>query len=118
MPAPTHNVVCDRNAGFRLNFTLRNPDGTPINTTSLTLWMEVRDEYGSPVALLSFKSPQYTTFGGANGKVNILVPAAITKGLKPGERQYDVMIAESGDERVKVLRGTFKIEDSITLLTT
>lgn len=84
---------------FPLTVTLVQPNGLPLNLTGYTAQAVVRANFGDPVVYnftVSIPAPE-------NGKVELVLPSAVTAGIEPGSYIWDFQIKEpSGNARTYI----------------
>lgn len=90
MQPATYNLLVQRRADYRLQLTIKNPDGTPLDLTGATLYVQAWDKA---------RDVQYADFvivytNRVGGVVTITLAAEETESL-PCECFWDLMIEDS-----------------------
>lgn len=114
MPAGTYNIVCDQGSTLSRVITWKNSSGTPINLTSYTARMQVRDGYSATSSLLSLTTENGgITLGGALGTITLVASATDTAALTPDQYVYDLEMI-TGSTVTRLLQGTFIVTPEVT----
>jgi len=109
MAVPAVNIQIDSGTYFENEFTLENPDGTPIDLTGYTGISKIR-KYPEAANVQSF------TVGitSLTGKVQVSMADTITSELVLGRNYFDVVLT-SGDGVVsKVIQGTAIVNPTVS----
>lgn len=90
MQAPaTLNLTCYQGATFDYQLTW-NLAGTPVNLTTYSARMQVRQTYDSTAVALSLTSGSGITLGGTAGTIFLEASATTTAGVASGQYVYDL----------------------------
>jgi hypothetical protein len=102
----TYDIVVLQNSTFRLQLTVTQSGGTPVNLSGYTIDSDICGAInGEQVATFI---PTITD--AASGVVELLLPPATTSGIEPGRYNYDVSATESGGDRYYWLKGGVTVE--------
>ena len=114
MAAGTYNIVCDQGATLSRVITWKNSAGTPINLTSYTARMQVRERYDATTTLLSLTTENGgITLGGALGTITLVADATATAAFTPDQYVYDLEMI-TGSTVTRLLQGTFTVTPEVT----
>lgn len=114
MPAGTYNIVCDQGSTLSRVITWKNSSGTPINLTSYTARMQVRDGYSATSSLLSLTTENGgITLGGALGTITLVASATDTAALTPDQYVYDLEMI-TGSTVTRLVQGSFTVTPEVT----
>lgn len=114
MSAGTYNIVCEQGATFTRVITWRDSNNNPINLTTYTARMQVRDHYSATTTALSLTTENGgITLGGALGTVTLLASATTTAALVPDEYVYDLELI-NGSTVTRLIEGTFVVSPEVT----
>lgn len=96
----TYNLLIQRRADYRLQITIKNPNGSPVNLTGATLYAQAWDEA---------RENQYIDFAvvytdRANGVFQITLDSADTESI-PCECFWDLMLEDSTGFKQYYLEG-------------
>lgn len=105
------NYELERGADFIQNYTLRNPDKTPLNLTGYTAAAKIRKYPTSPtyntITVLFVDRPE--------GKIRLYIDKEQTSLLTPGRNYYDVILTDPDGIALKKLEGSIIVNNSSTL---
>jgi hypothetical protein len=102
----TYDIVVLQNSTFRLQLTVTQSGGTPVNLSGYTIDSDICGAIdGAQVATFV---PTITN--AASGIVELLLPPTTTSGIEPGLYSYDVSATESGGDRYYWLKGRVTVE--------
>lgn len=104
----TYDIVVLQNATFRMQLTVTQSGGTPINLSGYTI--------DSDICGLT-EHQEVATFipsivNAASGIVQLLLPPATTSGIDPGRYTYDVSATQPGGDRYYWLKGSVTVEST------
>lgn len=108
----TYNIVCPQGATFDRTFTV-NVNSSPLNLTSYTAAMQVRDSYDGTTALISLTSGSGITLGGTAGTIAVVVSSTASAAVAAGAYSYDLEIS-SGGVVTRLLEGSFVVTGNVT----
>jgi hypothetical protein len=102
----TYDIVVLQNATFRMQLTVTQSGGTPINLSGYTI--------DSDICGLT-EHQEVATFipsivSAASGIVQLTLPPATTSGIDPGRYTYDVSATQGGGDRYYWLKGSVLVE--------
>lgn len=102
----TYDITVLQNATYRMQLTVTQSGGTPINLSGYTIDSDI-------CGLIDHE--QVATFvptitNAASGVVELLLPPATTSGLDPGRYSYDVSATQGGGDRYYWLKGNVTVE--------
>jgi len=108
----TYNIVCPQGATFDRTFTIK-VNNAPLNLTSYTAAMQVRESYNSGTALVSLTNGSGITLGGTAGTVAVVISSTASAAIAPGAYSYDLEI-NSGGVVTRLLEGSFVVTGNVT----
>lgn len=115
MSAGTYKIECEQGADFTLNLTWRDGTGAVLNLTGYTARMDVRTSKDAATALVSATTENgRITLGGAEGTVQILIPASVTAGFAPGQYVYDLKLISATGRATRLIEGFFIVDGQVT----
>lgn len=84
MSAGIYNVTIEQGADWRLLFVWKDNTGEPHDLSGWTGRMQVRETLAGKSALLNLTTENgQITLGGADGTVEVTIPAAMSQEVKP-----------------------------------
>lgn len=107
-----YNIKAYQGATYDVTITW-SIDGTPVDLTSYTAAMQVRQRPDSASPVLNLSTDSEITLGGTAGTININVPADTMGSAVAGGYLYDLEL-DSGSEVTRLLQGQFLIEAGVT----
>jgi hypothetical protein len=108
----TYNIVCPQAATFDRTFTI-NVNNAPLNLTSYTAAMQVRESYDATSALISLTNGSGITLGGTAGTIGVVISSAASSAVDAGAYSYDLEIS-SGGVVTRLLEGSFVVTGNVT----
>jgi len=108
----TYNIVCPQGATFDRTFTI-NVDDSPLNLTSYTAAMQVRESYDSTTPLVSLTNGSGITLGGTAGTIGVVISSTASSAIPAGSYSYDLEI-NSGGSVTRLLQGSFLVSGNVT----
>lgn len=108
--AGKYNITLEQGADYRLNLTLRQTNGRPLNLTGYTGFAQIRRDSSSSVLvdfIVSF-DPLRTS-----GKMSLVIPSSVTLVLDFLQGYYDFYLM-SGGLRKRILEGTVFLSKTIS----
>lgn len=115
MIAGVYNLNIDQGATFERLITVKDSDGELMNLTGYTARMHIRSEIeeDDEVAVLTTENG-YITLGGAQGTIELELPANITA-LLTRDCVYDLELIDGATSKVyRLLKGVVRISDEVT----
>lgn len=114
--AVTYNTVIDQGADWFINFTYKNPDGTPINITGYSAALQIRTSPLAKTAVLTLTSPSSgITITGGSGLLACQATAAQTALITNGKYAYDIEITNPSNGVVtRLVQGTVQVSPQVT----
>jgi hypothetical protein len=125
MSAGRYDIVLEQGATFDLPLRYLDNAGTPVNLSSYSARMQVREAPDS-VLLVEFNSA-LTANGaifmngaaedrsdGANGNIRVFMSAANSAALPRFSGRYDLELVDSSSYTIRLLEGQFRVEPEIT----
>lgn len=102
----TYDIVVLQNATFRLQLTVTQSGGTPVNLSGYTIDSDICGR---------LDNQQIATFvpsivNAASGIVQLTLPPSTTSGMTPGQYIYDVSATQVGGDRYYWLKGDVTVE--------
>lgn len=112
--AVTYNTVIDQGADWYINFTYKNPDGTPVNITSYTAALQIRTSPLAKTTVLSLGTGTGITITGASGIIAVHATAAQTTAITNGRYAYDLEITSPQSIVTRLVQGTIEVTPQVT----
>jgi hypothetical protein len=111
MAVPSVNITIDGGTNFENTFTLRNPDGTPIDLTGYTGVSKIRKYPKDALNVQSF------TVGitSSTGEVTLSMASTITSEIEQGRNYYDIVLTATDGTVSKVLEGTALVSPTVSV---
>lgn len=102
----TYDIVVLQNSTYRLQLTVTQSGGTPVNLSGYTIDSDI-------CGLITHE--EVATFvpnivDAASGIVQLTLPPATTSALEPGKYTYDVSATQPGGDRYYWLKGGVTVE--------
>jgi hypothetical protein len=104
------NFYIDTGSTFGAIITVKGSDGLPLNLTGYTVDSYIRKSYASRTHV-DFHAQVYSAIG---GQIRLSLTSDDTNAVKPGRYMYDVEIANSLGERLRVSEGIIIFTPQIT----
>jgi hypothetical protein len=108
----TYNIVCPQGATFDRTFTIL-VNNAPLNLTSYTAAMQVRESARSGTALISLTNGSGITLGGTAGTIGVVISHTASAAIASGAYSYDLEI-DSGGVVTRLLEGSFVVTGNVT----
>lgn len=108
-----YNMVCPQGATFskQLTYTI---DSIPVDLTTYTARMQVREKYISKTAVISINTENGgITLGGEAGTINLYVSSEETSQIPPKDYVYDLELISSS-EVYRIIEGKFIVTPEVT----
>lgn len=113
--AGIYNFTMDQGSTYTVQMAYLDPNGTPINLTGYTAKMQLRLQYGDPVAALTLTTENGgITINGPTGTINILATDEQTLTLQPTFYVYDLDII-SGGTIERLVQGQITVRPEVTV---
>jgi len=114
MPAGKHDIYIEQGATWNLPLRWQTAEGVPIDVTGYTARMHIRKKIGDA----EFESELTTengkiTLGGADGAINLTLPAVETAAIDIKGGVYDLEMVKD-DVVTRLLEGTVIISLEVT----
>ena len=106
------NLVADQGATFTQRLTWK-VDGNPVNLTSYTARMRVKNIHKN-FEVLHLTTTSGITLGGVNGTIDLRASAADMEKVVPGRYSYDLELVSGGGEVTRLIKGTFIVTPEVT----
>jgi hypothetical protein len=108
-----YNLVCPQGSTFKQQFTW-TIDNVPVNLTSYTAKMQVREKHISDVYNLNLTTENGgIVLGGNAGTIRLIANATSTAGIIAKEYVYDLEL-NSGGEVTRLIEGKFIVTPEVT----
>lgn len=107
--ATKQNLYVDQGTSFLQTFTLRNPDGTPLDITNYTGRAQFRKEYTSTEAF-SFT----VSLGGNTGVVTLSLAPNTSSNVAAGRYVYDLELESNTGVVTRLLEGFITLTPEVT----
>ena len=115
MPAAQYNITIEQGATWRLSLTWKDVAGAPIDLTSYTARMQVRQAYGTADALLNLSSGAGITLGPSTGAITLTASAAQTAAIAARNGVYDLEMVAPDGTVTRLLQGSVTISPEVTM---
>ena len=113
--AVTYNTVIDQGADWYINFTYKNPNGTPVNITGYSAALQIRTSPLAATAVLTLTSPSGgITITGATGLLACHATALQTSDITNGKYSYDIEITSPTGIVTRLVQGTVQVSPQTT----
>lgn len=111
MSVPVVNLRIEKGTTFEATFNVNNADGSVFSLNNYSAAAKIR-KHPTAAEFQSF-STSITT---ATGEIEISMAPAVTALLSSGRNYYDVVITQSGTNKVvKVFEGTIIVSETVSL---
>jgi hypothetical protein len=111
MAVPAVNLTIEKGTDFEATFNVNNADGSVFSLANYTATAKIRKHPTSPNPK-SFS----TSITVATGEIKISMSAANTSLLTAGRNYYDVLITQTGTNKIqKVFEGTAIVGDTVSV---
>ena len=108
-----YNFVCPQGATFSKQLTWEI-DSIPVDLTTYTARMQVREKYTSPSAIINLTTENGgITLGGDEGTIDIDISATSTASLVAKEYVYDLELVSSSVV-TRLIEGKFIVTPEVT----
>lgn len=104
------NVIIDQGADFQQTFDLAAANDQPLDLTGYTASAQLR-KHSSSKNYYDF-TVEFTDR--TNGQIKLSLTDTITKRIKAGRYQYDLLLTDSNLEKIKILEGSALVRESAT----
>lgn len=112
--ASRYDIACEQGATFSRVITYQGADGAPIDLTTYTARMQVRETAESGTTLLNLTTENGgIALGNVAGTVTLTATATQTAGIAAGEWVYDIELV-SGATVTRLLQGCFTVDAEVT----
>ena len=114
--ADKYNLSIDAGATYQLTVTWNDSAGDPIDLTSYTARMKLKNTYGGS-ALVSLTESDGITLGGSAGTILITIPDTLTATLASTSHTkgiYDLEVESSGGVTTRLLEGKWVCSPEVT----
>lgn len=108
----TYNIICPQGATFDRTFTI-NVNNAPLNLTSYTAAMQVRDSANDSATRVSLTNGSGITLGGTAGTIGVVISSTASAAIPSGSYSYDLEI-NSGGVVTRLLEGSFVVTGNVT----
>lgn len=109
-----YNLVCPQGATFSKQLTWAI-DGDPVDLTSYTARMQVREKYTSTSTILNLTTENGgITLGDDEGTILIDIDATTTSGIVAKDYVYDLELISSSSIVTRLLEGRFIVTPEVT----
>lgn len=114
MAAGKYNALVERGATFKLTLILGSA-GVPVNLTGYKARAQMREEYDSPDAFLTFTTDDGSiVFDALTGKVTLIASAAATSAVPVDGGVWDFELVDSLGEVTRILQGKVVVSPEST----
>lgn len=106
------DIVIPQGTTYVHTFTYVDANGTPIDVTGYTGWLQIRSTVTSSTVLYEALSSAFT-LGGVAGTITLTIPAATTAGWTWRTGTYDLNIV-AGSIETRICKGAIKVDPAVT----
>lgn len=117
MTAGVYNIQAKQNNHFKLELTLKDDQGNPIDNTNYQgAFMQVRKSTSSTNTIFDLSDANGDiVLGGSDGKVTVEIPAQdLINKNEFNEGVYDLVLYDQNSEAWNVLTGSFQLVPGVT----
>lgn len=108
-----YNFVCPQGSTFSQQMTW-TIDQEPVDLTTYTARMQVREKYNSPSTIISLTTENGgITLGGEEGTIDLLVNSSTTQTIVAKDYLYDIELISSSVV-TRLLEGKFIVTPEVT----
>jgi hypothetical protein len=112
MPAANYDLYIEQGATYSQEFVWKDSTGTPINLSTYTARMQVRQVKTENI-ILNLTNTSGITLG-SNGSIKIAVSATGTSALPTLNARYDLELQSSSGTVTRLLQGEVVISAEVT----
>ena len=105
------NLYVDQGTDFKTELDLFDVDSEPLDVSGYTFKCEVKKVYSSQAV---FEAIVYVDEDPAINNLIFSIPAEYTENIEPGKYQYDVIMIDTLNNKIKILEGLIFILSTIT----
>lgn len=114
MAAGKYNALVERGATFKLTLILGSA-GVPVNLTGYKARAQMREEYDSPDAFLTFTTDDGSiVFDALAGKATLIASAAATSAVPVDGGVWDFILEAPGGEVFRLVQGKVSTSLEVT----
>lgn len=115
MPASEYDLSIEQGATYQIAFTYKDDAGVAQDLTDYTARMQVRASVSAPDVLLELTTENgRIAISGAEGRIDLVLTAAITTGITWSRGVYDLEIVSPAGEVRRLLRGRVTVSREVT----
>jgi len=108
-----YNMICPQGSTFAKQLTYAI-DGDPVDLTTYTARMQVREKHTSKIAVVSLTTENGgIVLGDDEGTINLYIPDEETSTISAKNYVYDLELVSSG-EVYRILEGKFVVTPEVT----
>jgi hypothetical protein len=108
-----YNMICPQGSTFAKQLTYAI-DGDPVDLTTYTARMQVREKHTSKIAVVSLTTENGgIVLGDDEGTINLYIPNEETSTISAKNYVYDLELVSSG-EVYRILEGKFVVTPEVT----
>lgn len=114
--AGIYNFIMDQGSTYTVQLVYNDPNGNPINLTGYTAKMQLRLQYGDPVAALTLSTDVGggIVIDGPTGTINITATDEQTLVLEPTFYVYDLDLI-TGGTITRLIQGQVTVRPEVTV---
>lgn len=98
---------------FVIQVTYEDPNGDPIDLTSFSARMDVRNEPGGKILCASITNDNGISIDGSNGILTITLSPSQTRRLTTPSAAYQLQIISTSDIYTTILKGYFSVYPAV-----
>lgn len=106
------NLLCPQGSTFSKLLTYKLDDA-PVDITGYEARLQIREFFYSPDPVLNLTDSAGITLGASAGTISILIDAATTASLIPGDYVYDLELV-AGGTITRLIEGKFVVTPEVT----
>ena len=111
MAVPEVNITIEQGSDYQDVFTVKNPDGTPLDLTGYTASAAIK-KFPTSTTTTSFSFGIVTVAG----QVVVSMANTVSNALDGGRYYYDVVITATGTGKItKIIKGMALVNSSIVV---
>lgn len=115
MSATYYDILIEKGATFKLSVVWKDGSGDPVDLTSYTARMQVRQYAQAPTAALSLTTENGgITLGGTAGTIDLYIDDLATDAITIPKGVYDLELEDASGDVTRLLQGDVEIDVSVT----
>ncbi len=111
---PTYNIEVYRGEDFSETYTWLQDDGTPMDLTTYSAIMQVRERTNSELLQEFSSTGSGLSLSGSAGGITLGIPHATTQAFPFSHGKQDLFAINSSGSQIPLFTGDFTVTDNIT----